>query len=129
MQHIIVLTTLPGGGGFGTGFSQIYTDATSQYYNGSYNVSENQNRDMNYDFILGGNHSFGNFSMDLGFSGNRRTTLNRGVNANSSAFVTKNIYTLGNGSQFGQGETFNQTWTNSLFGWAELGWKNFLDHL
>jgi TonB-linked SusC/RagA family outer membrane protein len=115
-----------GGGGFGTGFSQIYTDATSQYYNGSYNVSENQNRDMNYDFILGGNHSFGNFSMDLGFSGNRRTTLNRGVNANSSAFVTKYIYTLGNGSQFGQGETFNQTWTNSLFGWAELGWKNFL---
>jgi hypothetical protein len=115
-----------GGGGFGTSFQQLYTDATLQYYNGSYNVGENQNRDMNYDFILGGNHDFGDFSIDAGFSGNRRITVNRGVNANSSAFVTKYIYTIGNGSQFGQGENFSETWTNSLFGWAELGWKNFL---
>ena len=115
-----------GGGGFGTANQQLYTDATLQYYNGTYNVSQNQNRDMNYDFILGGNHDFGDFSVDLGFSGNRRNTLGRGVNANSSAFVTRDIYTIGNGSQFGQGQTYSKTQTNSLFGWAQLGWKNMV---
>jgi len=120
-----------GGGGFGTANQQLYTDATLQYYNGTYNVGQSQNREMNYDFILGGNHTFGNFSMDLGFSGNRRTTLNRGVNAQAQAFLTKDIYSMGNGSVFNQGAGFNpqpfsQTQTNSLFGWAELGWKNFL---
>src|SRR5678815_208463 len=32
-----------GGGGFGTANQQLYTDATLQYYNGTYNVSQNQN--------------------------------------------------------------------------------------
>jgi TonB-linked SusC/RagA family outer membrane protein len=115
-----------GGGGFGTANQQLYTDNTLQYYNGSYNASQNQNRDMNFDFILGGNHKFGDFSMDLGFSGNRRNTIGRGINANSSAFVTRDVYTIGNGSQFGQGQGYSKTQTNSLFGWAEFGWKNFL---
>ncbi|MEI9944319.1 MAG: SusC/RagA family TonB-linked outer membrane protein, partial [Chitinophagaceae bacterium] len=120
-----------GGGGFGTGNQQLFTDGTFAYYNGTYNTGQSQNRDMNYDFILGGNHSFGNFSVDMGFSGNRRTTLTRGVNAQSQAFNTKDIYTIGNGSQFNQGAGFNvqpysRTQTNSLFGWAELGWKNLI---
>lgn len=115
-----------GGGGFGTSFSQIYTDATSQYYNGTYNASQGQNRDMNFDFILGGNHTFGNFSVDAFVSGNRRDAQSRGINANSSAFVTRDIYTIGNGSQFGQGETYSKTRVNSLFGSAEFGWKNFV---
>lgn len=115
-----------GGGGFGTSFNQIYTDATLQYFNGAYNASQGQNRDMNYDFILGGNHTFGNFSIDAAFAGNRRDALNRSINANASAFVTRGFYTNGNGSQFTQGEGYSHTRINSLYGWAELGWKNFL---
>ncbi|MES2331440.1 MAG: SusC/RagA family TonB-linked outer membrane protein [Bacteroidota bacterium] len=115
-----------GGGGFGTSFNQIYTDATLQYYNGTYNISEGLNKDMNYEFIVGGNHKFGNFSLDMFFAGNRRSTLNRSVNAGSSAFVTRGIYTIGNGSQFSQSAGYTETQTNSLFGSAELGWKNLL---
>ena len=116
-----------GGGGFGTANSQIYTDATLQYFNGSYNVSQGQNRDMNYDFILGGNHTFGDFSVDAFFSGNRRTTINRSVSTGTSAFVTRGIYTIGNGSTpFTQSTTFSATQTNSLFGSAELGWRNMV---
>ena len=115
-----------GGGGSGVANNQIYTDATLQYFNGTYNVNQGQNKDMNYDFILGGNHKIGDFSVDMFLSGNRRTTVNRSINANSSAFVTRGIYTIGNGSQFGQGTGYSQTQTNSLFGSAELGWKNLV---
>src|SRR4051812_38258589 len=81
---------------------------------------------MNYDFILGGNHKFGNFSIDAFVSGNRRNTLNRSVSSGTSAFVTRGIYTIGNGSTpFTQSTGYSQARTNSLFGSAELGWKNF----
>lgn len=115
-----------GGGGFGTSFNQIYTDGTLQYFNGSYNANQGQNRDMNYDFILGANHTFGNFSIDAAFSGNRRDALNRSINAGASAFVSRDIYAINNGSQFTQGEGYSRIRVNSLYGWAELGWKNFL---
>jgi len=115
-----------GGGGFGTANQQLYTDATLTYFNGSYNTGQGQNRDMNYDFILGGNHTFGNFSIDLGFSGNRRDQVSRSINVSSSSFLTKGVYTVGNGSQFTQGAGYSRIQTNSLFGWAEFGWKNFL---
>jgi TonB-linked SusC/RagA family outer membrane protein len=114
-----------GGGGFGVANMQIYTDNTLQYFNGSYNTNQGQSRDMNYDFILGGNHTFGDFSLDAFFSGNRRTTLNRSVSASTSAFVTRGIYTLGNGSSpFTQSTGYSESQTNSLFGSAELGWRN-----
>lgn len=115
-----------GGGGFGANFNQIYTDATLQYFNGSYNVSQNQTRDMNYDFILGGNHTFGDFAIDAFFSGNTRHTVFRGVNASASSFVTRDIYAINNGSQFTQGEGFNQSRVNSLFGSAGVSWRNMV---
>jgi TonB-linked SusC/RagA family outer membrane protein len=116
-----------GGGGFGASFGQIYTDASLQYFNGSYNVGQGQNRDMNYDFILGANHKFGDFSIDAFVSGNRNNTLNRSINTSTSAFVTRGIYTISNGSTpFTQGTGYRQRRVNSLFGSAELGWKNFV---
>lgn len=115
-----------GGGGFGVANQQLYTDNTLQYYNGTYNASQNQNRDMNYDFILGTNNKVGDFSFDVFVSGNRRDVINRSINASSSSFLTRDVYTIGNGSQFTQGEGYSQTRVNSLFGAAELGWKNFV---
>jgi len=115
-----------GGGGFGTANQQLYTDGTLTYFNGSYNTGQGQNKDMNYDFILGGNHTFGDFSLEMGFSGNRRDAIGRSINAGSSAFINKGAYTIGNGSQFSQGQGYSHIQTNSLFGWAELGWKNYL---
>ncbi len=117
---------LTGGGGFGTANLGIYYDNTRTTFNGTYDISQNQSKDINYDFILGGNHEFGDFAVDFGFSGNRRTNLNRSTNAGSEAFLSKDVYTVGNGTVFRQGAGFSEFWVNSLLGWAELGWKNML---
>jgi TonB-linked SusC/RagA family outer membrane protein len=113
-----------GGGGFGTANLGIYYDNTRTTYNGSFDTDQSQSKDINYDFILGGNHEFGDFSVDFGFSGNRRTNVNRNISVGSEAFLSKDVYTIGNGTVFRQGNGFSQFIMNSLLGWAELGWKN-----
>jgi TonB-linked SusC/RagA family outer membrane protein len=115
-----------GGGGFGTANLGIYYDNTRTTYNGTFDVDQSQSKDINYDFILGGNKEFGDFSVDFGFSGNRRTNVGRGTNVGSEAFLSKDVYTIGNGTVFRQGNGFSQFWVNSLLGWGELGWRNML---
>jgi len=105
---------------------EIFYDKALSTYNGNYNVNQGNSRDMNYDFILGGNHSFGDFSVDAFFSGNMRTSFNQSVSAGSTAFVTRDIYTIGNGTVFTQGRGYSKSAINSLFGSAEFGWKSIV---
>lgn len=113
-----------GAGAGGSGF--IYYDATQSSYNGSYNTSQSQNRDINMDFILGASHTIGDFSGDFGFSGNTQTVTNRSVNAGAQGFVIRDLYTIGNGTVYSQGEGYSMRRVNSLFGWAEIGWKGLV---
>lgn len=115
-----------GGGGYGTANQGIYYDATLTTFNGQYNVRQASGSDMNYDFILGGNHTFGDFSVDAFFSANRRHTDGRDVNTNAQGFQTRDVYTIGNGTVFGQGSGYSQSEINSMFGSAEFGWKSIV---
>lgn len=115
-----------GGGGFGTANLGIYYDNARTTYNGTFDEDGSQTKDINYDFILGGNHTFGDFSVDFGFSGNRRTNVFRGMNVGSESFQSKDVYTIGNGTVFRQGNGYTQFVVNSLLGWGELGWKNMV---
>jgi len=107
-------------------FQNIYYESALKTYNGSYAVSQGYGRQMNYDFLLGGNHQFGDFTVDASFGGNIYTTYGRSTNANSTAFVERGIYSIGNCTVFGQGYGFSESRNNSLYGYAEFGYKNFL---
>lgn len=113
-----------GGAGAGTANQGIYYDNTRTTYNGQYNVSESSGKEMNYEFLLGGNHKFGEFSIDAFFGGNRRTNDNRNVDAQANAFIAKDVYAINNGTVFTQSSGYSTTQVNSLFGSAEFGLKN-----
>ena len=115
-----------GGAGFGTANLGIYYNNTRSTYNGTYGITETSGKDMNYEFILGGNQKFGDFSVDAFFGGNRRNVDSRSVNANSEGFIARDVYSIGNGTVFTQGAGYSVSQQNSLFGSAEFGYKNVL---
>lgn len=115
-----------GAGSYGTANLGIYYDNTRTTYNGSYNVNEGTSKDMNYDFLLGGNHTFGDFSVDAFIGGNQQINTGRSVNTGSNGFVVKDVYSIGNGTVFSQGYGHYKTQVNSLYGQVELGYKNMV---
>jgi TonB-linked SusC/RagA family outer membrane protein len=115
-----------GAGSYGTANQGIYYDNTRTTYNGSYNVSEGSSKDMNYDFLLGGNHNFKDFSVDAFIGGNQQISTGRSINTGSNAFVVKDVYSIGNGTVFSQGYGYSKTQVNSLYGQAEFGYKNMV---
>lgn len=116
-----------GSGSYGTANNGIYYDNTRTTYNGSYNVNEANSKDMNYDFLLGGNHSFlKDFSVDAFVGGNTQISTGRNVATGSTGFVVKDVYSIGNGTVFTQGAGYSKTQVNSLYGQVEFGYKNML---
>lgn len=116
-----------GSGSYGTANNGIYYDNTRTTYNGSYNVNEANSKDMNYDFLLGGNHSFlKDFSVDAFVGGNTQISTGRNVATGSTGFVVKDVYSIGNGTVFTQGSGYSKTQVNSLYGQVEFGYKNML---
>ncbi|MEI6948112.1 SusC/RagA family TonB-linked outer membrane protein [Paraflavisolibacter sp. H34] len=100
-----------------------YTDKKTTY-NGTYTVSEGNQRQMNYDFLLGGNHKVGDFSVDASFGGNVFTEHGRTFSQDATAFVVRDLYTIENGTVRNQSYGIGRRQINSLYGVAELGYKN-----
>jgi TonB-linked SusC/RagA family outer membrane protein len=116
-----------GSGSYGTAFNGIYYDNTKTTYNGSYNVSDGTSKDMNYDFLLGANHRFlKDFSVDAFVGGNSQISTGRSIATGSTGFVVKDVYSIGNGTVFTQGSGYSKTQVNSLYGQAEVGYKNLV---
>ena len=110
--------------GTGSPANAQFYDATKTTYGGSYNVSQGSGRSMNYEGFIGGNHNFGNFSVDAFVGGNILTNNGQNVNTAAQAFVVRDLYAIGNGTVFSQGYGFSETRVNSVFGSAEFGYKN-----
>lgn len=107
-------------GGIGT---SVPTNADGTF-KGAYNLSENKGTDVNADFLIGGGKEFGAFSFDASFGGNTWRVKNNGFNQSSSNFIVRDLYSIGNGTVRNQGYGFSQFRVNSLYGVAELGFKN-----
>ncbi len=105
----------------GTGTDNLFQgDGT---YKGTYNLLQDIATDINADFLIGGNKEFGKFSVDANFGGNTWRTKWQRMDQNSSNFVVPDLYTIANGTIQNQGYGYNQTRTNSLYGWAEFGYN------
>jgi TonB-linked SusC/RagA family outer membrane protein len=93
---------------------------------GSYGVSTGFNKEMNMDFLLGTNHKIGNFTIDASVGGNRYTRDNNFSNQNVTDFVVRDLYSIQNGITKTQSYNVSRLQVNSLYGYADLGYKNFL---
>jgi len=93
---------------------------------GSYNVSTGYNKEMNSDFLLGTSHKIGNFSIDASAGGNMYT-VNRSLSTQSvTDFVVRDVYTISNGITKTQDYGISRSQVNSLYAFADVGYKNFL---
>ena len=93
---------------------------------GTYNVNTGFNNQMNMDFLLGTTHRIGAFTIDGSFGGNMYTVNNNFTNQGVTDFVNKDIYSIGNGITKTQNFGISRSQVNSLYAFADFGYKNFL---
>jgi len=93
---------------------------------GNYNVSTGYNKEMNSDFLLGTSHKIGKFSIDASVGGNMYT-VNRNLSTQSvTDFVVRDVYTISNGITKTQDYGISRSQVNSLYAFADIGYKNLL---
>ncbi|MFN8356134.1 MAG: SusC/RagA family TonB-linked outer membrane protein [Spirosomataceae bacterium] len=109
----------------GVGTSTLLNGAGTGY-NGSYGVNTGNNRQMNMDFLLGAQKEFKDFSADLSLGGNIFTINSNTFNQSVTDFTVKDLYSIENGITKSQSYGINKEQVNSLYGFAEFGYKDMV---
>ncbi|RYD89190.1 MAG: SusC/RagA family TonB-linked outer membrane protein, partial [Sphingobacteriales bacterium] len=96
--------------------------APAGYVNGSYTQDVRKFVERNYDFILGGNHTFGSIGVDVTLGGNQRFVR---MDYNSVAvqdFVQPGLYTVMNGRVKNPLYSLSERKINSLYAAATISY-------
>lgn len=101
-------------------------NGTGAGYNGAYAVNSSTEKQMNMDFLLGVSREFGDFSVDASIGGNRLSITNKNVTQNVTDFTALNLYSIENGITKDQTFGIYREQVNSLYAFADFGYKNLL---
>ncbi|WP_157637929.1 SusC/RagA family TonB-linked outer membrane protein [Flexithrix dorotheae] len=96
------------------------------FVNGQYIQDQRKFRELNADFLIGFNKTFGNFGIVANAGGNhmyRRFDINTILGEN---FFTRDLYTIRNASKVSPNYSVSEREVNSFYGSAEVGYKDFL---
>ena len=96
------------------------------FVNGQYVRDIRRVREVNGDFLIGANKTFGDFGVVLTAGGNqmyRRLDVNTELGEN---FFTRGLYSIGNASKVTPNYTISERQVNSLYGAAEVSWRGLL---
>lgn len=96
------------------------------FVNGQFVQDIRRFREVNADFLLGLNRSFGDLGLLVNLGGNqmyRRMDVNTLLGEN---FYTRDLYTIGNSSKITTNYNISERQVNSLYASTELSWKGFL---
>jgi TonB-linked SusC/RagA family outer membrane protein len=96
------------------------------FVNGAYTQDVRQFREMNNDFILGANQTFGDFGIDLTLGGNQRYVRMDYNSVTVQDFVQPGLYTVMNGRVKNPLYSRSERKVNSLYGAAEFSFREFL---
>jgi TonB-linked SusC/RagA family outer membrane protein len=96
------------------------------FVNGQYTQEANRFREINTDFLIGANHTFGKIGMNVNFGGNRLYRRSDVNNVQVSEFVIRDLYTVMNGRVKDPLYTRVERAVNSLYGSVELSYKDML---
>jgi TonB-linked SusC/RagA family outer membrane protein len=115
----------------GKGATTLF-EGTTGFYRGRYDIEQSESTEINADFLIGGNKEFGKFSVDAAFGGNTwRTEWHRNAQF-ARLFVVPDLYSIKNGTNWGTNDAnfqpylYSRSRTNSLYGWAELGYNGIV---
>ncbi|GAB3938304.1 SusC/RagA family TonB-linked outer membrane protein [Larkinella terrae] len=100
--------------------------APAGYVNGSYTQDVRKFVERNYDFILGGNHTFGNFGVDVTLGGNQRFVRMDYNSVTVQDFVQPGLYTVMNGRVKNPLYSLSERKINSLYAAATISYKEYL---
>lgn len=100
--------------------------APAGFVNGAYVQEARRFREVNSDFLIGANRTFGVFGVDLTLGGNqlyRRSDLN---SVQVTDFIVRNLYTVQNGRVKDPIYGLSERKVNSVYGAAEFSFNDYL---
>jgi TonB-linked SusC/RagA family outer membrane protein len=118
-------------GRIGTDY-QARTDDSSEPYGtaykprGDYNVSKRTIREDNMDLFIGAQKQFGDISLDALVGGNRMRRSSESLSGGGNDLVVPFFHSVRNVAAPQVGYGFDEQGINSVFGYANVGYKNFL---
>ncbi len=92
---------------------------------GSYSENLGQTRELNSDFLLNYDKTFGDFAVNVGFGGNALVQTRSSLNV-GGALSKRNFFALSNIAISTPSSNFYDKRNNSLYGFIHLGFKEFL---
>ncbi len=93
---------------------------------GDYNQSKRTLREDNADLFIGFNKTFGDFAVDALVGGNRMRRTSEGLRGGGNDLVVPFFHSLRNVAAPSVGYDFSELGINSIFGSANIGYRNFL---
>lgn len=95
-------------------------------FNGYFYQDVTTFRERNMDLLLGANHTFGKFGLDVTFGGNQLQQVYDNMFTSVNNFYVRDLYTIGNGQVKNPGYNYSKKKVNSLYGSAEFSYNNYL---
>ncbi|MFB9292076.1 SusC/RagA family TonB-linked outer membrane protein [Persicitalea jodogahamensis] len=100
--------------------------APAGFVNGQYVQDARSVRELNTDFLLGVNKTFGVFGVNVNAGGNQMYRRISRHNVFIQDFYVRDLYTIGNGRQREPSYEFTERKVNSLYASAEVSFRDYL---
>jgi len=95
-------------------------------YDGGFSQNKNTFRELNMDFLIGANKTFGDFGIDATFGGNRMDQSRDNLSVSVTNLYIRDLYTIGNGIIKNPNYSYSGKKVNSLYGSLNLSYKDYL---
>ncbi|MEQ9437587.1 MAG: SusC/RagA family TonB-linked outer membrane protein [Cyclobacteriaceae bacterium] len=106
--------------------TDLVPQGTGYQRGGSITEGENRVREINMEWMLGFDHSFGKIGVNAFVGGNRMRRSNERIAASGNGFNVPYFEAINNTVTQNFGYDFSESGINSLFGSAEVSYNNFL---
>lgn len=100
--------------------------APAGYVDGSYTRYTNRFRERNYDVLIGAKHKYGDIGVNITAGGNQMFRSMESEYQNAQDFIQPGLYTIMNGRQKTATHDLTERAVNSIYGSAEVSYKEFL---
>lgn len=100
--------------------------APAGFVNGQYVQDARNVRELNADFLLGANRTFGAIGINANVGGNQMYRRISRHNVFVQDFYTRGLYTIGNSRQRDAVYDFSERQVNSLYASAEVSYKDYI---
>jgi TonB-linked SusC/RagA family outer membrane protein len=106
--------------------SGLTPEGTGHSLGGNRTEGENRVREINMDWMLGVNKTFGDFGVNAFVGGNKMVRTYERISANGTNFSVQFFDAINNSAIRNFGYDFNERGINSLYASAEVSYKNYL---